>query len=70
MIPPRRLAFRASILLIAILAASSCERGRPAGVSVKREQLFSLGYGQTEDQLALFQIAGEEAPQKPRIAMR
>ncbi len=70
MIPPRRLAFRASILLIAILAASSCERGRPAGVSVKREQLFSLGYGQTEDQIDLFQVAGEEAPQKTRIAMR
>lgn len=58
----------AAFLLIAV--AFSCSRSQKPSLAVKREQLFSLGYGQTEDQLNLFQLAGQDSPQKTCIAMR
>jgi hypothetical protein len=60
----------ASAAALALLVLASCARGEKPSVAVKREQLFSLGYGQTEDQIDLFQVEGEESPQKTRIAMR
>ncbi len=70
MTPPRGRTIRAFVLILTVLTLFSCDRSRQSGVSVKREQLFSLGYGQTEDQIDLFQVAGEDSPQKTRLAMR
>ena len=48
----------------------SCAR-RPEKVQeVKREALFTLGYGTLEDQLDLFRVEGMAPPSKTRIAMR
>jgi hypothetical protein len=70
----RRASAGAAALILACLAAAlasaSCAgRDRPS-VAVKREQLFSLGYGPAEDQLDLFQIDGSKAPLKTCLAMR
>lgn len=70
MMPTWDRAIRATVLFLVILSLFSCDRSRQSGVSVKRDQLFSLGYGQTEDQIDLFQVAGAEYPQKTRLAMR
>ena len=57
-------AFAAACL--ASLFSISCA---PRETSLRREQLFSLGYGPAEDQIDLFQL-GDALPQKNRIAMR
>jgi hypothetical protein len=66
---PRWSACACAAALVA-LSLLSCARGEKPSVAVKREQLFTLGYGQTEDQIDLFQVEGDEASQKTRIAMR
>jgi hypothetical protein len=66
----QRRIFRSCAALLLFIAVFSCNRSQRPSLSVKREQLFSLGYGQTEDQLNLFQLAGQDSPQKTRIAMR
>jgi len=68
--PLTRWSARACGAALVIITLFSCARGERPSVAVKREQLFSLGYGQTEDQIDLFQVSTEEAPQKTRIAMR
>jgi hypothetical protein len=65
----RTSAFRGRALAAACLAsllASSCS---PRETSLRREQLFTLGYGPAEDQIDLFQL-GNALPQKSCIAMR
>lgn len=57
----------AASLLVAALAACSDDR---TITSIKREQLFTLGYGVLEDQLNLFNLEGKAPPQKTRLAMR
>jgi hypothetical protein len=47
----------------------ACAPGEGPSIAVKREQLFTLGYGPAEDQLDLFQGNDSEAPQKTAIAM-
>jgi hypothetical protein len=61
-----------SLLALALAATglSSCAGGEKPSVAVKRELLFSLGYGPAEDQLDLFQIDGSQAPLKTAITMR
>jgi len=66
---PGRLFLIAAIALIALLAISCAEREKPS-VAVKREQLFSLGYGPAEDQLDLFQIDQAQATKKTCLTMR
>jgi hypothetical protein len=53
----------------ACLLGSCAEREKPS-VAVRREQLFSLGYGPAEDQLDLFQIDRSQSTQKTRLTMR
>ena len=48
----------------------SCSGGGDTVRSVKRESLFSLGYGTLEDQIDLFRIEGMAPPLKTRITMR
>jgi hypothetical protein len=65
------LAFRLGLCLaVATLLLSSCAPVEKTSVAVKREQLFTLGYGPAEDQLDLFQIDGGQAPQKTTLTMR
>jgi hypothetical protein len=66
---PRWIA-RACAAALALATFFSCAQGEKPSVAIKREQLFSLGYGETEDQIDLFQVEGDEASQKTRIAMR
>lgn len=58
----------AACLLVA-LGLVSCTNTEKS-IAVKREQLFSLGYGTSEDQIDLFQLEGGSSPLKTRIAMR
>jgi hypothetical protein len=73
---PRRVRHRAlAVLALASLAAVSlffaaCSAREQPSVAVKREQLFTLGYGPAEDQLDLFQIDSGEAPLKTGLTMR
>ncbi|MBU0927998.1 MAG: hypothetical protein KKA67_09635 [Spirochaetes bacterium] len=53
----------------AIAGLSACADSR-AVTELRREQLFSLGYGVLEDQLNLFNLEGKAPPQKTRLAMR
>jgi hypothetical protein len=55
---------------IPALFLSSCAAREKPSVAVKREQLFSLGYGPAEDQLDLFQIDGSQATLKTCLTMR
>lgn len=59
----------AALALIALAAAASCSDDKVI-TSLKREQLFTLGYGVLEDQLNLFNLEGKAPPQKTRLAMR
>jgi hypothetical protein len=59
----------ASAALALVLALSSCSN-KETSIAVKREQLFALGYGTSEDQIDLFQLEGGTSPLKTRIAMR
>jgi hypothetical protein len=52
-----------------ILLGSCAGREKPS-VAMKREQLFSLGYGPAEDQLDLFQIDRSQSTQKTCLTMR
>ena len=54
----------------AILAFSSCAGRESPSVAMKREQLFSLGYGPAEDQLDLFQMDRAQSTQKTCLTMR
>jgi hypothetical protein len=68
-----RRCFLVAAALSAVLASlllSSCGGGEKPSVALKREQLFALGYGSTEDQLDLFQVDRSEATQKTCITMR
>ena len=65
--PMPRTLFALACAAIVLLAA--CSSGGPS-IAVKREQLFSLGYGPAEDQLDLFQTDGNQDPPKTSIAMR
>jgi hypothetical protein len=60
------------IVLLAACAAAgllgACSARERPSVAVKREQLFSLGYGPAEDQLDLFQVG--QSTLKTCIAMR
>jgi hypothetical protein len=53
----------------ALLLGSCAGREKPS-VAMKREQLFSLGYGPAEDQLDLFQIDRTQSTQKTCLTMR
>ncbi len=64
----RTAAAAASSLLLCCLLAACSDQER--SIAVKREQLFTLGYGTSEDQLDLFQLEGGSSPLKTRIAMR
>ncbi len=66
MVPLSTLLF-ASCLATSLLF-TSCGAEKPS-VAVKREQLFSLGYGPAEDQLDLFQLDGSKAPLKTCLVM-
>jgi hypothetical protein len=54
---------------VAVLLFASCAAGEKPSVAVKREQLFTLGYGPAEDQLDLFQIGGSRASLKTCLTM-
>lgn len=58
----------AAALTVAVLG--SCFRLPETVREVKREALFSLGYGTMEDQLDLFRVEGMAPPAKTRIAMQ
>jgi hypothetical protein len=58
-----------AVCLAALLLGSCAVREKPS-VAMKREQLFSLGYGPAEDQLDLFQIDRTQSPQKTCLTMR
>ena len=64
----RRLAFTMACAMGALLLAS-CAAGEKSGVAVKREQLFTLGYGPAEDQLDLFQTDRGSASLKTCLTM-
>jgi hypothetical protein len=66
----------ASLLLVTLIALSgaalflgSCGSGEKPSVAMRREQLFSLGYGPGEDQLDLFQIDKNRSTEKTRLTM-
>ncbi len=60
----------AAALAWTALVLGSCSRFPEAVREVKRESLFSLGYGTLEDQLDLFRVEGMAPPAKTRIAMQ
>jgi hypothetical protein len=62
----------ARLLILALAAAifDSCAGGERPSIAVEREQLFTLGYGQAEDQLNLFQVDRVQAIQKTCLTMR
>jgi hypothetical protein len=64
------LACALAVAALSPLLLSSCGGGEKPSVALKREQLFTLGYGAAEDQLDLFQIDKAEAVQKTCITMR
>jgi hypothetical protein len=71
----RRLSSRHALAIFASLAAIapallSCAGIERPSVAIKREQLFSLGYGPAEDQLDLFQVDGSQAPLKTCLTMK
>jgi hypothetical protein len=68
----RRGLFALTLLVSALpaLLLFSCSGVDKPSVALKREQLFTLGYGAAEDQLDLFQVDRAEAVQKTCIAMR
>jgi len=61
--------FVVGCLASAAFCLSSCS-DKDASIVVKREQLFTIGYGTSEDQIDLFQLEGSSSPLKTRIAMR
>jgi hypothetical protein len=58
-----------AVCVAAVLLGSCAVREKPS-VAMKREQLFSLGYGPAEDQLDLFQIDRTQSTQKTCLTMR
>jgi hypothetical protein len=65
-----RTALRAAAASLALaLGLASCTNGEKS-IAVRREQLFTLGYGTSEDQIDLFQLDGAASPLKTRIAMQ
>lgn len=60
----------AAAMVLLVSALGSCSRFPETVREVKRESLFSLGYGTLEDQLDLFRVEGMAPPAKTRIAMR
>jgi len=62
-------ACRAACCLSITLGLASCSDG-DTSIAVRREQLFTLGYGTSEDQIDLFQLEGAASPLKTRIAMQ
>lgn len=66
-VPWRHLALALALALAVCLASCQSERKT---LSIRREQLFSLGYGKLEDQLDLFQVPGSASPMKTRITLR
>lgn len=61
---------RAAAILLSVLALGACSRFSGSVREVRRESLFSLGYGTLEDQLDLFRVEGMAPPAKTRIAMQ
>jgi len=74
LIPTRADPGQAPFFCLAILAAvfllAACGAGEGPSVSLKRAQLFALGYGPAENQLDLFQIDSGQAPLKTSLTMR
>jgi hypothetical protein len=64
----RSTCFALSVVCLS-LALSSCS-DKDTSIAVKREQLFTIGYGTSEDQIDLFQLEGASTPLKTRLAMR
>jgi len=56
------------VFIAAMLLLAGCDAEKSPRVG--REQLFTLGYGQGEDQLDLFQLEDSSGPLKTRITMR
>lgn len=67
-IPPA--AGLAAAFALTAMILGSCSRFPETVREVKRESLFSLGYGTLEDQLDLFRVEGMAPPAKTRIAMQ
>jgi hypothetical protein len=70
-------ATRYGLFILALLALAlstfplaSCGGVDKPSVAIKREQLFTLGYGAAENQLDLFQVDRTETTQKTCITMR
>jgi hypothetical protein len=63
---PARLAVACVLLALALSSCSNKDRS----IAVRREQLFTLSYGTSEDQIDLFQLDESSSPLKTRIAMR
>lgn len=59
----------AALAALVALAASSCS-GADELRTLKREQLFTLGFGTMEDQLNLFSLSGNAPPLPSSMAMR
>lgn len=58
-----------AVSMLAVSLLAGCSESRSVTV-LKREPLFSLGYGVLEDELNLFSLDGMAPPQKTRLAMR
>jgi hypothetical protein len=66
----------AGLFLVSLIALSgsalflgACGGNEKPSVAMRREQLFSLGYGPSEDQLDLFQIDKNRSTEKTRLTM-
>ena len=58
-----------ALCVVAPIFYNSCAPSESPSVAVKRERLFSLGYGPAEDQLDLFQLDGSKASLKTCMTM-
>jgi len=66
----KKLFFAAAAVCAVGTLCGSCSNRNDKVQTVKREALFSLGYGTLEDQVDLFRVEGMAPPLKTRIAMR
>ncbi|NLJ46888.1 MAG: hypothetical protein GX430_10035, partial [Treponema sp.] len=63
-------AILSAAILLSLLVPTACSRSSGPVREVRRESLFTLGYGTQEDQLDLFRMEGMAPPAKTRIAMQ
>lgn len=63
-------AILSAAILLSLLVPAACSRSSGPVREVRRESLFTLGYGTQEDQLDLFRMEGMAPPAKTRIAMQ